>query len=126
LGFNRITAKQEGIIMQISKLSSQSFGCSNCHSRNAQPKSEQANVRPNKMFTVSRNAMIAALTGLLTSCASDTYTFGVTPEGNPIIFNQDGDCLDIIPHKAAEDYYYFCEGLDNKNPNCTIAQGLED
>lgn len=111
--------------MQISKLSTPSFGCSKCYNHQ---KAEQNNTYTpqgtNKIFTISRNALIATLTGLLTSCASEQYTFGVTPEGNPIIFNQDGDCLDIVPEKIEKDYQKFCDNLESSR--CRITEGIDN
>ena len=89
--------------MQISKISAQSFGCNQCKTNFD---NENCQKTPSKAVAISRNALIAALTGVLASCQScnDEYYIGTTPEGLPIIFNQDGDSIDFVP-KSIEDEY---------------------
>ena len=94
--------------MQISKLSTPAFGCQKCNTQRKTQCAQEytAPTQSNKAITVSRNALIAGLVGLLANCTSnnDTYTISTTPEGNPIIFNQDGDTIDFLPKSVRKEY----------------------
>lgn len=104
--------------MQISKLSTQSFGhehkCSSCVSKRQESYSNP-NKTQNNGLTVTRNALIAALVGLLSSCQSDTYTISTTEEGYPIIYNQDGDCIDFVPRSLQKEYDKIMEEKELNN-----------
>ena len=101
--------------MQISKISAQSFGCKQCRpnkSNNESCNKAQTNA-PSKAIAVTRNALLTALTGILASSCqqanNDLYYFGITPEGNPYIYNQDGDMIDIIPSDVEDEYKVFAD-----------------
>ena len=95
--------------MQISKISAQSFGCKSCNRNENIKNNNQTSM--SKPVAVSRNALIATLVGMLASCQNcdDKYYFGMTPEGNPYIYNQDGDCIDIAPSDVEENFKVFCD-----------------
>ena len=109
--------------MQISKLSTPSFGCQRC---NYQQKSQQpaAHKQTAPAVTITRNALIAGLVGLLTNCNScnDTYTISTTPEGNPVIFNQDGDTIDFMPRSVKKEYQERFGTLEGEIPNCSFTK----
>lgn len=103
--------------MQISRISAQSFGCRQC-GRTERIKNNKNNDNDNQLLAskpvaVSRNALIATLVGVLASCQTQDcdgkYYFGMTPEGNPYILNQDGDTIDVIPRCIEDDYNIYCE-----------------
>ena len=93
--------------MQISKISAQSFGCNQCNIN----KEQNYNRPQSKAIAVSRNALITALVGVLAGCQNcdDKYYFGLTPEGSPYIYNQDGDCIDMAPRHVEEEFRVFCD-----------------
>ena len=95
--------------MQISKISAQTFGCKYCN----KPENNKTDYQqtPSKTVTVTRNALIATLVGLLANCQNcdDKYYFGITPEGNPYIYNQDGDSIDIAPRSIEKDFEIYCD-----------------
>lgn len=93
--------------MQISKISAQSFGCNLCKTR----ENNECKNTVSKPIAISRNALIATLVGVLASCQNcdDKYYFGMTPEGNPYIYNQDGDSIDIAPKYIEEDFRIYCD-----------------
>lgn len=70
---------KKGTIMQISNLSTQSFG------QNKKANNNQQTSANNKTMTITRNALIAGLTGLLTGCASDTFTLTTGPQGEAML-----------------------------------------
>ena len=93
--------------MQISKISSTpSFGCQKCANQIKKQCPEYTQTQATKAVTVTRNALIAGLVGLLTNCTSnnDTYTLTTTPEGLPLILNQDGDSIDFLPKSIRKEY----------------------
>lgn len=94
--------------MQISKISAQSFGNRPCRCESDRNNCQQAQ---SKAVAVSRNALIATLVGVLAGCQNcdDKYYFGMTPEGNPYIYNQDGDCIDMAPRSVEDDFKVFCD-----------------
>lgn len=110
--------------MQISKLSTQTFGCRKYNNINQnQRQCEYRECQTPKSVTITRNALIAGLVGLLANCSSETYTLSTTPEGNPIIYNQDGDSIDFLPESIREEYesiYGMQE--DYTNSDCELAQ----
>lgn len=99
--------------MQISRISAQTFGCQYC---NKSENNKHAVSQPqSKPIAVSRNALIATLVGLLASCQNcndDKYYFGLTPEGNPYIYNQDGDSIDVAPRTVEKDFKLYCEKFE--------------
>ncbi len=104
--------------MQISKLSTQSFGHERKYSTSISQRQENYSTpdkTQNKGLTVTRNSLIAALVGLLSSCQSDTYTISTTEEGYPIIYNQDGDCIDFVPRSLQKEYDKIMEEKELNN-----------
>ena len=108
--------------MQISKISSTpSFGCQKCANQIKKQCPEYTQTQATKAVTVTRNALIAGLVGLLTNCTSnnDTYTLTTTPEGLPLILNQDGDTIDFMPRSVKKEYQERFGTLEGETPNCS-------
>lgn len=89
--------------MQIQKLSTPSFGSQNYNN--------QQNPT-NKTITISKNALIAGLTSLLTSCASDTFTLSTAPNGEPML-----PITKIMPGSTSSERRDVISILNNQSPD---------
>ncbi len=88
--------------MQISKLSTPTFSSQN---------SNKTTTVPNKTVTISKNALIAGLTGLLASCTSDTFTLSTGPNGEPMI-----PLSQIMPGTTSSERRDVVSILDEQSP----------